>query len=262
MSQIILAENASAPATPSTNYSIIYPKADGLWYGKDDAGTETQLSNAAGGGMTALRVYTASATWTKPAGLICVVVQVIGAGGGGGGCAATGGGQCSVAKGGGGGGGSIKRIVAASLGATETVTIGAAGAGGSAGNNAGSAGGTSSFGAHASATGGAGGGGDTAAAALYLTPGACALGGVGSSGDLNFTGTPGALGMSFSNSYASGGRGGDSCIGGGAFQSNDIAGANATNYGAGGAGASSTQNVAGGRAGGAGTVGIILVYEY
>lgn len=35
----------SAPSTPGANTVVIYPKSDGLWYGKDDAGTETQLSN-------------------------------------------------------------------------------------------------------------------------------------------------------------------------------------------------------------------------
>lgn len=46
MSQIILAENASAPATPASGKAIIYPKADGLWYSKDDAGVETALGSA------------------------------------------------------------------------------------------------------------------------------------------------------------------------------------------------------------------------
>jgi len=44
-------KEVSAPSTPSTGYARIYVKTDGLWYGKDDAGTETQLSNAGGGGL-------------------------------------------------------------------------------------------------------------------------------------------------------------------------------------------------------------------
>jgi hypothetical protein len=34
-----------APSTPASGYVTIYPKSDGLWYGKDDAGVETKLSN-------------------------------------------------------------------------------------------------------------------------------------------------------------------------------------------------------------------------
>lgn len=44
MSNIRLAE-AAAPSTPATGKVVIYAKTDGLIYGKDDAGTETQLSN-------------------------------------------------------------------------------------------------------------------------------------------------------------------------------------------------------------------------
>lgn len=48
MSQIRLDENAVAPGTPSAAKSIIYPKADGKWYSKDDAGTESNLSSPSG----------------------------------------------------------------------------------------------------------------------------------------------------------------------------------------------------------------------
>ena len=35
----------SAPGTPASAMAVIYPKSDGLWYGKDDAGVESRLSN-------------------------------------------------------------------------------------------------------------------------------------------------------------------------------------------------------------------------
>ena len=35
----------AAPSTPASATSVIYPKSDGLWYGKDDAGAESRLSN-------------------------------------------------------------------------------------------------------------------------------------------------------------------------------------------------------------------------
>lgn len=44
MSNIRLSE-AAAPSTPASGKVIIYAKTDGLVYGKDDAGTETQMSN-------------------------------------------------------------------------------------------------------------------------------------------------------------------------------------------------------------------------
>lgn len=37
-----------APGTPSSGFVEVYAKSDGLIYGKDDAGVETQLSNSAG----------------------------------------------------------------------------------------------------------------------------------------------------------------------------------------------------------------------
>lgn len=40
----------SAPGTPASGFVAIYPKSDGLWYGKDDAGVETALSGGGGGG--------------------------------------------------------------------------------------------------------------------------------------------------------------------------------------------------------------------
>lgn len=43
-----LAEGA-APATPSASTVVIYAKADGLLYSKDDAGTETLMSSGAAG---------------------------------------------------------------------------------------------------------------------------------------------------------------------------------------------------------------------
>lgn len=39
------ANEASAPGTPASGEGRLYLKTDGLWYGKDDAGTETKLSN-------------------------------------------------------------------------------------------------------------------------------------------------------------------------------------------------------------------------
>lgn len=47
--KLICAEGA-APATPSANTVVVYAKADGKMYSKDDAGTETALGVGGGGG--------------------------------------------------------------------------------------------------------------------------------------------------------------------------------------------------------------------
>lgn len=44
---------AAAPSTPAASRVVIYAKADGLMYSKDDAGTETLMSGGAGGGSVA-----------------------------------------------------------------------------------------------------------------------------------------------------------------------------------------------------------------
>ena len=215
--------------------------------------TDTQLAD--------IKVYTANDTWSKPAGLYAVVIEVVGGGGGGGGIddAALG----TVSVGGGGGGGySRKHVLAASLGSTETVTIGAAGTAGASGGGAGGNGGTSSFGAHASATGGTGNSFNNAGAGNRTVNGIA--GGIGSSGDVNVGGSAGgpSLGLGASN-FGITGSGGSSVLGGGGLGRCDSGGAGGTGavYGGGGGGALS-KGSSGAAAGGAGAAGIVIVYEY
>lgn len=187
------------------------------------------------------------ATWTKPTGLKYVIVEVQGAGGAGGGSNNST--NHSNGCGGGGGGYSRKLIAVASLGATETVTIGAGGTGVSVGT--GNTGATSSFGSHCSATGGTGGGLSTIGA-----------GGIGSSGDINITGGGGTakVAQSGGDDVASG-SGGCSFFGGGAkgiASGSNIVGDVGGVYGGGGAG----SNGSGNNPGGAGGAGIVIVTEY
>lgn len=194
------------------------------------------------------------ATWTKPAGLKYVIVEVQAGGGGGGGNTQT---DCS-SGGGGGGGYSKKLIAAATLGATETVTIGAGGAAGAAAGGAGGTGGASSFGTHATTTGGAGGG------AGASDPTAGGNGGIGSSGDINIKGSAGQNG-STSTGYFGGGNGGSCVLGGGGlggFGSGiaNTAGSAGNVYGGGGGGGQSGGG--GDAAGGIGAAGIVIVTEY
>lgn len=212
--------------------------------------------------------YTASGTFSKAsyAGIKAVRVRVAGAGGGGGGGATTGANQWASGGGGGGGAYTEKFIVAASLGASETVTVGSAGAAGSAGANSGSTGGSSSFGAHCAASGGSGGTGAAVSTSVFGDA-AGAGGTVTTAGDLNIPGQRGSVGFTIPNSVpnyfnaAIGSGGGDSLLGtGGVARSTTSAltGYPGGDYGGGGGGGivteSSTQ-----QAGGAGADGIVIV---
>jgi hypothetical protein len=144
------------------------------------AGVAPTMQDAAGGGLQSVQVFTASGTWTKPAGITKVRVRLVGGGGGSAGCDSTGAGGSGAA------GGYSEEFIDVSGTSSESVTIGAAGAAGSSGNNAGGAGGTTSFGAFLSATGGGGGVVESASEG--------ASGGVGTGGDINLTGGGGGCG--------------------------------------------------------------------
>ncbi|KAA3645344.1 MAG: hypothetical protein DWQ07_12820 [Chloroflexi bacterium] len=259
-------DEGAAPATPATGHVVIYAKADGLIYSKDDAGLETLMSGGAGGGtdtsLKAVQVFTAGGTWNKPANLHSVIVEVVGGGGGGGGCGTTAAGEHKGGTGGAGGGYSRKFIAAASLGATETVTVGAGGAGGVGANN-GAAGGNSSFGAHCSANGGGfgqTGGTYTTAAMLGGRDGGTATG-----GDINSRGESGGTLFAQLGQVASG-KGGDGPWGGGGKAqvrtTTGINGAAGDGPGAGGAGGANGESQGTARDGGAGDDGIVIVYEF
>ena len=206
----------------------------------------------------AMTVFTSSGTWTKATlNPRFVKVTVIGGGGGGGGAASTSGSQFACASGGAGGGCSIKTILAASLGATETVTVGAAGSGGSAGND-GTSGGTSSFGTFASATGGAGGLGSAATSSPQIK--ASSTGGVGSLGDINFGGGHGGGGVVETNALGTG-FGGSSFLAGSVPQIGNVAASDGNGYGGGGAGAQN-GNSQSGRFGGDAVAGVVIVEEF
>jgi hypothetical protein len=208
--------------------------------------------------------FTSSGTWTKPANLKFVIVEVQGGGGGGGGAAATTT-NVAVAGSGGGGGYTRKKILAAGLSASETVTVGAGGTAGAAGNNNGGNGGASSFGSHCSADGGGGGDGSAATGTIQIT-GNQASGGSATGGDLNIPGGNGQFGFTHTTSRTLG------TVGGGSFYSNQPAqtganvsssstGATGKNYGGGASGAVNTQGQTA-TAGGAGAPGIVIVHEY
>lgn len=160
--------------------------------------------------------FTSSGTWTRPAGVTWIYVEVIGAGGSGA--------RSSSTSGGGGGGGFNSRLFLASdTGATVTVTVGAGGAARASGTGAldGANGGNSSFGSLVSAFGGGGGPvnfgfGGNAGRGL-------AAGGEGGGVEIN-------IGRAGANSFKAGAGGG------GAGSSGQGSGGTSTEAGNGGAG--------------------------
>lgn len=242
--------NIDLAVTPKGSGSLVldglsWPNADGSadqLLKTDGSGNLSFVDAGGGGGLQSVQVFTASGTWTKPAGISKVKVTVVGGGGGGGG-----GNTGDVGGSGGGGGGNAIEYIDVTGTSSATVTIGAAGSAGSAGGSGGT-GGTSSFGSFCSATGGSGG----------VSNGTTVVsGGSGSGGDININGGYGGApaGSGTERKYTNT-NGGSSLFGFGA--STDSSGGDAgVGYGAGGSG-----GIGGGAVGGAGTAGLIIVEEY
>ena len=208
------------------------------------------------------QVFTSTGTYTPTSGMKYCDIEVVGGGGGGGGTQSAAGGFIAAGGGGGGGGYARGRFTAATIGTSQSVTIGAAGLASTAGNNPGGTGGTTSVGSLISATGGVGGSGSIDNAFFAFGPGGA--GGAGSNGDFQTTGTPGHPGISClspGNSQAvASGNGGSSFFGGGANGVINAAGNTANSYGGGGSGAGSENS--GALSGGAGFKGVVIVTEY
>lgn len=147
-----------------------------------------------------VRAFSSSGTFTVPAGVRQVEVELWG---GGSGSFASGTGR--AAGGGSGGGYARKRVSGLTPGEVVTVTVGGGGAAGLVSGALPSAGGTSQFGGYVSATGGSLNYLASAAVPHYgATPP-----GVGVGGDVNLSGSAGQAGMS-----GNGGMGGGSPMGG------------------------------------------------
>lgn len=211
-----------------------------------------------------VQVFTSSGTYTPTAGMLYCIVECQGGGGGGGGAAATGASTVAAGGGGGGGGYARKTVSAATIGASQTVTIGAGGTAGSSSGGNGGNGGTTSLGAIVSAAGGLGGAGGAAGTNCFSGGGGPST---GSGGDVNSYGTGGGWGWgTFATLSAMGGTGGASALGGGAQSviangSGGSPGQGGGPYGGGGSGASLSTSQSGGE-GGAGGAGIMLITEY
>ncbi|GGZ23188.1 hypothetical protein GCM10010387_15370 [Streptomyces inusitatus] len=186
-----------------------------------------------------------------------VMVRVQGAGGGSAGANAAAG-ECIVRPGGTGGGYSESLVEAASLGAMETIVVGAGGDPGDP-NDAGGAGGNSSFGGFATAPGGSGGtASQTSGTVLDATSGISGpLAGIG---DLNLGGgaSDGAIRLNATNGLS--GKGGDSHLGTGGFP-RATEGAGTAPRGVGG-GAGGALSYGGSFSGGTGGIGLVIVELY
>lgn len=250
------ADPGGTPADGAINKSDLFTQIDGEITGRIVLSDDSPI------------VYTADDTWTKPAGLHHIIVEVQSAGGGGGGCVAGTATNPGCGMSGGGGEYAKKRIDAADLGATETVTVGEGGAGGAAGTNNGATGETSSFGTHVDVIGGGGGNGDANAVTPPMTGvSAGGAGGTGGSGgDIHIPGSAGLSGVKWSNIYVVGSVGGASHLGAMARSTTgsdtDEDGIVGKPYGGGGTGARSTNNVGTNQAGGDGADGVVIVWEY
>jgi hypothetical protein len=206
------------------------------------------------------KIFLASGTYTPTPGMTSVIFKVQGGGGAGGGLATPSAGNISLGAPGCSGSYAEGRFLAAAIGASQVVTVGAAGV--AASNTAGGAGGTSSVGSLITAPGGPGGG-----LLNNQSPGA-------SNGNGGLAGTPtGAnifksigtcpgLCTSLSASSAQSGAGGSSIFGnGGTPPIINGSGVAAQNYGAGGSGVVAGSGGAN-QAGGDGKIGIVFAYEY
>ena len=99
--------------TSGTADATTFLRGDGTWDAPDS------------GGFNSVQVFTASGTWTRPAGITKVVIEVQGAGGGGG-VAPTSYPEYTL---GGSGGGYAKKFIDVSSVTASVVTVGAAGSG-------------------------------------------------------------------------------------------------------------------------------------
>lgn len=222
-----------------------------------------------GSGLTeiAAQAFTASGTYTPTSGMAYCLVISTGGGGGGGGSDNGDTSACDAGGGGGAGATCIEVFSAATIGASQTVTIGAAGTAGSNTGGNGGNGGDTTFGSLHTAGGGVGGSGSSGSDSTSTASGG--LGGTATNGLLNISGGSGGTGTATVSGdgakFGMAGYGGTSFWGGGARDvaafASGTAGIAGVCFGSGGSG-SVTSDSTTGQAGGAGAAGVCFVLEF
>jgi hypothetical protein len=210
----------------------------------------------------ATQTFSTSGTYTPTSGMKFCIVRAVAGGGGGGGADANAGATASAGNGGGSGSFSEGLFSAATIGASQAVTIGAGGTAGSGGT--GGTGGVTSLGALITTNGGTGGGQGPARGALLPTSTIGAGGAVGSGGYNNFRGAPGGVALAGnSGSSLASGFGASSFYGGGGSPviNATASGSSTAANGAGGSGAGSLTTAAA-QTGGVGGGGYIEIIEF
>lgn len=231
------------------------------------------ISNGAGalptmqtvaGKLLAIQTFKANGTYTPTAGMANCVIQCLGGGGAGGGTPTASAVLAAAGSGGGAGGYSQSYVTAATIGASQSVTVGAGGTGVS--NAAGNNGADTSVGSIVIAKGGTGGvAGIASGTANIANPGAGSLGGVAGTGDLTFVGGAGGSAIYMGAGGINSGKGGDSTFASGAIQISAVNAAGnsaAANTGGGGSGSVIFGVVGANQAGGNGGSGLVVIYEY
>lgn len=243
--------SAQAATTLAANGVAHFNNAD---FTVDANGYVSSIAGTAGISQVNIQTFTSNGTYTPTVNMKYCIIELVGAGGGSGGVAATGPGKGGATGGGGGGGYARGAFSAATIGASQAVTIGAGGIRGT-GNNGGSTGGTTSVGALLSATGGLGSDGSAAIGAGAYSEGEGNLGGAGSGGNFTALGGNGLSGWSIGGDLNIPGEGGGSLLG-----ASQVGGGTAS-PGGGGSGNSIGPNTAA-ASGTTGADGICIVTEY
>lgn len=246
---------------------------DGQFYEYNLANADFELVGP--GTLLNVQQFVASGTYTPTPGTHSVLIEAWGAGGGGGGCAAGAVGVSSAVGGGGGPGNYVSFFMNGANIAAFAIVIGAGGTAGdnTGGNNAGAGGSTTlAISTGITIPGGNPGNGQ---AAPTLSQSVTAAGGNGTASTLpaasanlvylfNTTSRGGSAGLVINGAtnIAQSGMGSSSTRGGVGFQSliASAAGAAGQQPGGAGGGACVLTNVA--RAGGAGAIGRVIIYEY
>jgi len=219
----------------------------------------TWQAASAGSGFTtiAIQVFTSNGTYTPTASMKYCIIEALGGGGAGGGTAATDGGHYGCSTGGSAGEYARGTFSAATIGASQAVTIGAGGtpvSGGTGGNA-----GNTSVGALISANGGLGGNTtSTASVITFFSP----LGGTGGAGG-SFR-SPGALAATAFVQYlgaALPSTGANTLYGAGGLPGANADGSAGLGYGSGGGGVGVSGGIAA-KSGGAGAAGLVVVTEF